>query len=149
MAYRILVPHDGTEMSYNALEKAIDFAKALKAEIILVHVIEDISVPPTITLASGDFIGEAKKGIIKHLEKWWDKLAEVKMHEMEDKNVNASSRCLFGDEAERIIRFAEDNKIDLVIMGSRRLKGASKIKALGSVARKVSETVECPVLIVH
>jgi nucleotide-binding universal stress UspA family protein len=149
MAYKILVPHDGTEMSDKALEKAIDFANALKAEIILVHVIEDISVPPTITLASGDFIGEAKKGIIKHLEKWWDKLAEVKMHEMEDKNVNASSRCLFGDAAERIIRFAEDNKIDLVIMGSRRLKGASKIKALGSVARKVSETVECPVLIVH
>jgi nucleotide-binding universal stress UspA family protein len=149
MAYRILVPHDGTEMSDKALEKAIEFAKALGAEIILVHVIEDISVPPTITLASGDFIGEAKKGIVKHMEKWWDKLAEVKMHEMEDKNVKASSRCLFGDAAERIIRFTEDNKVDLVVMGSRRLKGASRIKALGSVARKVSEIAECPVLIVH
>jgi nucleotide-binding universal stress UspA family protein len=144
-----MVPHDGTEMSDKALEKAIEFAKALGAEIVLTHVIEDISVPPTLTLASGDFIGEAKKGIIKHLEKWWDKLAEVKIHEMEDKGVTASSRCLFGDAAERIIRFTVENKIDLVVMGSRRLKGASKIKALGSVARKVSETTECPVMIVH
>ncbi|HEX9320111.1 MAG TPA: universal stress protein [Nitrososphaeraceae archaeon] len=73
----------------------------------------------------------------------------MKIHEMEDKNVNANSRCLFGDVAERIVRFAEENKIDLVVMGNRRLKGASKIKALGIVARKVSETAECPVLIVH
>jgi nucleotide-binding universal stress UspA family protein len=43
----------------------------------------------------------------------------------------------------------EDNEVDLVVMGSRRLKGASRIKALGSVARKVSEIAECPVLIVH
>lgn len=73
MVYRILVPHNGTEMSDKALGKAIEFAKALGAEIILVHVIEDITIPPTITLASGDFIGEAKKGIVKHLEKWWVK----------------------------------------------------------------------------
>ncbi len=48
MAYKIMVPHDGTEISDKALEKAIDFAKALGAEIILAHVIEDISVPPNI-----------------------------------------------------------------------------------------------------
>jgi nucleotide-binding universal stress UspA family protein len=136
-------------MSDKALQKAIEFAKALEAEIILAHVIEDINVPPTITLASGDFIGESKKGIIKHLERWWDKLAEVKIHEIEDKNVNATSKCLFGDPSQEIIDFARDNKIDLIVMGSRRLKGASRIKALGSVTRKVSENADCPVLIVH
>jgi nucleotide-binding universal stress UspA family protein len=34
-------------------------------------------------------------------------------------------------------------------MGSRRLKGVSRLKALGSVTRKVSEQADCPVLIVH
>jgi len=32
---------------------------------------------------------------------------------------------------------------------SNRIKGISKIKALGSVIRKISELVYCPVLIVH
>jgi nucleotide-binding universal stress UspA family protein len=34
-------------------------------------------------------------------------------------------------------------------MASARLKGLSKIKALGSVTRKVSEMADCPVLIIH
>jgi nucleotide-binding universal stress UspA family protein len=51
--------------------------------------------------------------------------------------------------AEQILRFAKNNKMDLIVMGSRRLKGVLKIKALGSVTRKVSEIADCPVLIVH
>jgi nucleotide-binding universal stress UspA family protein len=34
-------------------------------------------------------------------------------------------------------------------MGSRQLRGGSKIKTLGSVARRVSEIAECPVMIIH
>jgi nucleotide-binding universal stress UspA family protein len=135
-------------MSDRALEKAIGFAKAFGAELILLHIIEDISVPSTIALANKDFV-KAKRSVLKQLEQWWDKTAEVKIHEMENENVIASSRCLFGDPAERITRFSKTDKIDLIVMGSRRLKGASKIKALGSVARKVSEIADCPVLIVH
>ncbi len=52
MMSKILVPHDDTEMSDRALEKAIEFAKAFGAELVLLHVIEDISVPSTITLAN-------------------------------------------------------------------------------------------------
>lgn len=148
MVSKILVPHDGTEMSDRALEKATEFAKAFGAELVLLHVIEDISVPSTITLANRDFT-KAKRSVIKQLEQSWDKMAEVKIHEMENKNVVTTSRCLFGDAAERITRFSKTDNIDLIVMGSRRLAGASKIKALGSVARKVSENADCLVLIVH
>ena len=51
--------------------------------------------------------------------------------------------------SEQILKFASDNKIDLVIIGSHRLSEISKIKALGSVSRKVSENVECPIMIIH
>jgi nucleotide-binding universal stress UspA family protein len=38
----------------------------------------------------------------------------------------------------------------MIVMGSsNRLKGISKIKALGSVTRKVSELADWPVLIIH
>ena len=57
--------------------------------------------------------------------------------------------CRYGSAAEQIVRFAKNNKIDIIVMGSRRLKGILKIKALGSVARKVSEQAVCPVLLIH
>ena len=42
---RILVPHDGSEMSDKALSKAIEFATALKSEMIILHVIDDTLIP--------------------------------------------------------------------------------------------------------
>jgi nucleotide-binding universal stress UspA family protein len=48
------------------------------------------------------------------------------------------------------VKFAKENEVDLIVMGSRRLEGVSKIVvALGSVARKVSERAFCPVMLVH
>jgi nucleotide-binding universal stress UspA family protein len=37
----------------------------------------------------------------------------------------------------------------LIIMGTIGLTGVSKIKALGSVARKVSEMAKCPIMLVR
>ena len=37
--------------------------------------------------------------------------------------------------------------IHIIVMGTTGLRGISKIKALGSVARHVSEEAECPVLL--
>jgi nucleotide-binding universal stress UspA family protein len=51
--------------------------------------------------------------------------------------------------AEEIIKFVDANQIDIIIIGSQRLETISKIKALGSVARRVSEAAECPVTIIH
>ena len=41
MISKILVPHDGTEISDKAVTRAIEFAKAFNSEIILLHVIKD------------------------------------------------------------------------------------------------------------
>ena len=48
MISKILVPHDGTEMSDKAFKKAVELAKVFKAELVLLHVIEEIPVPPII-----------------------------------------------------------------------------------------------------
>jgi nucleotide-binding universal stress UspA family protein len=51
--------------------------------------------------------------------------------------------------SEQIVKFASEKKIDLIIIGSQRLSEISEIKALGSVSRKVSENVDCPIMIIH
>ena len=48
---RILVPHDGSEMSDRALKHALYMAKIANAEIIIFHVIEADSVLPSTLLA--------------------------------------------------------------------------------------------------
>jgi len=51
--------------------------------------------------------------------------------------------------SEQILKFASDNKVNLIIVGNKRLNKISKIKALGSVSRKISENADCPVMIIH
>ena len=150
MISKILVPHDGTEMSDKALEKAVELAKAFDAQLILLHVIEQISISPSIMLGSDpDLIRSARKSVRRELEQGWNKLAETKMHQLEKSKVNTTCDCLVGAAADKILQYAKSTKVDMIVMASRRLKGISKIKALGSVTRKVSELTDCPVLIVH
>ena len=53
-----------------------------------------------------------------------------------------------GNAAQRIIETARAEKCDLVVIGSRGL-GTFKQLLLGSVSQKVSNYVDCPVLIVR
>jgi nucleotide-binding universal stress UspA family protein len=66
------------------------------------------------------------------------------------RGVEASSLVLEGDAAEKIVLTIKKEKPYLVVIGSNRLKlkGLSKIRALGSVARKLSEKSPRPVLII-
>ena len=49
---KILLPHDGTEMSARAVDNAREFAKALNAEILLLHIVEDVPIPPSLVLGN-------------------------------------------------------------------------------------------------
>ncbi|MEM3172550.1 MAG: universal stress protein, partial [Candidatus Nitrosotenuis sp.] len=55
----------------------------------------------------------------------------------------------YGNTSKQILESIKKNKIDLVVIGTTSRKGISKIRALGSVARKISEESPCPVLLVH
>jgi nucleotide-binding universal stress UspA family protein len=150
MTLKILVPHDGTKMSDKAFSKAIELGVALKSEIILLHVIEELPIPSTLILGNDStLINRSKRTIRRQLERGWNKLAELKAHQIEGTDVEMSNVCMYGPAAEQILHFAKNNDIDMIVMASRRFTGISKIKALGSVTRKVSELAECPVLIIH
>jgi nucleotide-binding universal stress UspA family protein len=152
MLTKILVPHDGTEISNRAFERATEFAKAFNTEILLLHVIQDIPVPSSLLLGNDRIlISKAKRSISKELEKGWNKMVQEKIVGVmsKDDKIKVRSEVIVGSPADEIIRFARANKIDMIIVGSRRLETISKIKALGSVARKVSEAAECPVMIIH
>lgn len=148
---KILVPHDGDQMSDKALMYAAELAKALHSELTILYVIEEIEVPPTLLLGNERIlIAKARRSIAKELEQKWNNFAQGKLKLLSSENVRANSVVKIGQAGEEIIQFAKNNQIDLIVMGSRRLEGISKVvRALGSVTRKVSELASVPVVIVH
>jgi nucleotide-binding universal stress UspA family protein len=149
---RILVTDDGTDVSYRALEVACEIAGPCKANVILLHVIELIENPDTMIFGNNiELIEKAKlMNLRKTIENKWPKMAQKKMSKLDEKAIVSESLCVTGKAAEKILECAKAKNVDMIVMGSsNRLKGISKIKALGSVTRKVSELANCPVLIVH
>lgn len=149
MVSRILVPHDGTEMSDRALAKAAEFARALKAEMIIVHIVDSRFVPPSATLGLiGDRTGleSAKTQLVRILKTGAQAMLKDKMSKARAAGISVDFMLGVGSPADEIVKMARSAKASMIIMGSRQLK--SKI-ALGSVARKVSETAPCPVMIVR
>jgi nucleotide-binding universal stress UspA family protein len=67
----------------------------------------------------------------------------------ESGDIAIKTHVLLGDPADKIIEFANGENMDLIIMGNVGLRGISRIKALGSVSRRVSEMASCPILLVH
>jgi nucleotide-binding universal stress UspA family protein len=148
---KILVPHDGDVMSDKGMQYATDLAKALGAEIVLLYVIDEIEVPATLLLGNDRvLIARARRSIAQSIGQRWNKFSEEKIKLLSSEKIRVSSNIRNGDPAEQIVKFAKENQVDLIVMGSRRLEGVSKIVvALGSVARKVSERACCPVMLVH
>jgi nucleotide-binding universal stress UspA family protein len=143
-------------MSDKALDKAIDFSNAFKSEIIILHIVDDRLIPSSAILG---FISEksrledAKIQALNILKVGAEAMLKDRMEKVKANGINVRFITGMGAPAEGIIDVAETENVDLIVMGSRELKRekkyvAGKLKLLGSVARRVSESAESSVLIV-
>ncbi|AFU58976.1 putative universal stress family protein [Candidatus Nitrososphaera gargensis Ga9.2] len=151
MAKPILVPHDGTEMSDRALDKAIEFARVLKSEIIIVHIVDSRFVPPSATLgliSEKTTLENAKTQLIRILKTGAEIMLKDRIQKAREGGVSARFLLGVGSPAEEIVSIANAEKAEMIIIGSRQLK-ATKMITLGSIARRVSETASCPVMIIR
>ena len=64
-------------------------------------------------------------------------------------DISVSIKVVHGYPDEEIIRIANENDYDLVIMAKKRkLPGLKAILKLGSISRKVLEKIHCPVMLI-
>ncbi|HJU33783.1 MAG TPA: universal stress protein [Nitrososphaera sp.] len=154
MSRIILVPHDGYEMSDKALKYAIEIAKGLNMKIKLIRAVEEVLDASTMSHWNNIERARVKREVEKHRakirEKEYKKLEKLASLSNSRGIEASSSLVLEGDAAKKIILTIKKEKPYLVVIGSNRLKlkGLSKIRALGSVARKLSEKSPHPVLII-
>lgn len=151
MARPILVPHDGTEMSDRALDRAIEFARALKSEIIIMHIVDSRFVPPSTTLgliSEKTMLENAKMQLVRILKTGAEIMLKERIEKARKSGVSARFLLGVGSPAKEIVSIARAEKAEMIVIGSRQLKG-DRMLTLGSVARRVSETAACPVMIVR
>ena len=145
MAYQtIVVPVDGSETAYAAVAKSIEFAQAFGSKIIVVQV---LSLDPYIAAEyisahqTNDLIEHARTSILESLD-----AAKAKFNQY---GIEVETKILEGQVIHReIIKVAEENHADLIIIGSHGRTGLKKF-FLGSVAQSLLGESHIPVLIVR
>jgi nucleotide-binding universal stress UspA family protein len=155
----ILVPYDGSQPSHLAMQHAFSLTKMntlpmTTKKLYLLYVIQEILVPPQLYSYPLHELDKLTENYIKELYQMFETKAMnmLKAKTLEYKEageIDISTHVLLGDPANKIIEFADGQKVDLIIMGSVGLRGIDKIQTLGSVSRRVSEMASCHVLIVH
>jgi nucleotide-binding universal stress UspA family protein len=145
---KILVAVDGSKPSVDASVQAIDISKRLNAEMTALYVVSpDIrynyledTITPRLPRALKDVMMIAMQTGEKHLDKVKQKAREKDVRIKTDVIIGISS------VVKEIVEYAEKNKIDMIVIGSRGLSGIKKM-LLGSVASGVVTYAHCPVLV--
>jgi nucleotide-binding universal stress UspA family protein len=143
-------------MSDKALDKGMDFSKAFKSEIIILHIVDDRLIPSSAILGFIDEkskLEDAKMQALNILKVGVEAMLKDRMEKVKANGISVRFITGMGGPAEGIINVAENEHVDLIVMGSRELKrekeyAVGKLKLLGSVARRVSESAQSSVLIV-
>jgi len=140
MYKNILVPTDASESAEHALMVAIELAKKLGSQILLLHV---VFTPEAMgyTLSSGISVIQEELGISGR------EVLTVALAGIDTGNVSIEKKLLFGHPGLVILEEIENGQIDLVVMGNRGY-GAIAGSLLGSVSQRVLNKARCPVMIV-
>ncbi len=136
---RILLPVDFSERSAGAARYVEALANKTETEIFLVHVTTPLNYELSALDVGGTVLNELNADRTAELQEQLDNFAadELKPYRVE--------RHLFeGDPAKRIVEFAHERHISLIVMPTHGY-GLFRRFLLGSVTAKVLHDAECPV----
>ena len=137
---KVLVPTDFSDSARHAFSYGVSFAREFKAELVLLHVVENL----TVGYASDLFpvpMAEVFQEISGYAKAELAKLAE----EAKQKGVAVSELVAQGKPSAEIIRHAAENAVDMIVLGTHG-KGMLDQALFGSTAERVIRKAPCPVL---
>ncbi|MDE1863459.1 MAG: universal stress protein [Thaumarchaeota archaeon] len=149
---RILVPTDGSKYSRKALSHAMGLAKMLGSSIHIIMVVDPGEFPPGMLLGLLKEDGMVQESMSKFMSLVKTRARREVMAESsicKSERIDVTCDILSGKPAEMILKYARGKKVGLIVIGSTGLRGLGRLKALGSVSRRVSELAPCPVMVVH
>ncbi|MFD1017700.1 universal stress protein [Thalassobacillus hwangdonensis] len=138
MYKKILVAADGSEHSQRTTKQAAELARLQDGSSITIIYVIDGDTSKHDVLAEGN---PATLDMKRH-----ERLKPIEGH-LEAKGVPFEVVIKRGEPGPTIVKHANDEAFDIVIIGSRGLNALQEM-VLGSVSHKVAKRANCPVMIV-
>ena len=138
---KILIATDGSEYTKNSIEYGVELAKNTQAKLHVIYVID------TAAFASIP-MDAAWESMYELLKQEGDEATKYVAEKAESEGLEVERITVEGHPAEEIIKYAEKNSMNLIVMGTLGKSGLDRF-LLGSVAEKVVRASKIPVLIVR
>lgn len=142
MKRKAVIGIDGSPYSYRALDYFMDLAEPEKWEILLLHVVDQVFLSTFVEAELApiaEIEAKLKSIALKNLEKAYEKCLS--------RGYTAYKEVRIGRPHEDIIKTALEKKANLIVIGSRGLRGLERM-LLGSVSSYIATNSPIPVLIV-
>ena len=141
---KILCPTDFSEPALTALKRAEEMARHFGAELIVAHVVPPVPGPHQFPDPGANFNFDLplyQQELANHAEKL---LKDLVSHQVSPE-VRTRDRVTTGEAGAEILRIAQKEQADLIVIASHGLTGWRRL-VFGSVAEKVVRQATCPVL---
>jgi nucleotide-binding universal stress UspA family protein len=138
---KIMIATDGSENVKNAVSWGIELAKATGAKVRAVYVLPPVSVS---IATRGERWADSLRN---HLKDEGKSATEYVVEAGKKADVEVEPIIIEGNPADGIVKFATENGIDLIVMGTLGRTGISHL-LLGSVAENVVRHSKTQVLVV-
>ncbi|MDK2892745.1 universal stress protein [Methanohalophilus sp.] len=138
---KILIATDGSEQNRRAINYGIELARLSEAKVYVIYVVDTASFESIPMDGGWEMMYEL-------LEKEGREITDTVSDMIKENNIDVESRVLEGHPSHEIIEFAENNDIDLIVMGTHGKSGFDRF-LLGSVAEKVTRNSKVPVMVVR
>lgn len=148
MFEKILVGVDGSESALTAVTTAAGLGKTHDSDLVLVHVVQISAIADqALKMSATEHLKDNPKTIMEKLSQ--DVLDQARAHARDaglaDERITTLTTD--GNQARQLIEAAEQQKADLIVVGSRG-RGRLEGMLLGSVSQKIAALAPCPCLIV-
>jgi len=145
MFRNLLLPTDGSQGVTRAMNCAVAIALKFNAKIHVLHVVE----AALLIFNSWDYGGLVNEKIGDKLREGGAQIVENTAGLIREAGIeDVEGIVREGSPAEVILRYARENTIDLIVMGTHGRRGLNRL-LLGSVAEEVVRRSEAPVLTVR
>lgn len=138
---RIVVATDFSGRAAGAERRAMDLARDLGAELILLHVASEAPL-------YGETLYTARlRGLFEGQRRWASDALATRAADLTAAGVKARSVVRTGVAWEEIVRLAGEEQADMIVVGTHGRTGLNRVM-LGSVTERVVRHAPCPVLTV-
>lgn len=145
---KMMIATDGSDCSRLAAEKGIELARLSGGTVYAVCVVSTTSLSMYMDYLSSAGMNPYWELIYEGLKKQAQQAVDYVKGLGEKKGIDVEAIVLEGDPADELIRYAEENGMDLIVMGTLGRTGIERL-LLGSVAGNVVRNSKVPVMVVR